>query len=75
MNRYKIVNYLDKGSFGFVFTVQDMNADIKDDHDLVLKVGDNLENFEKEIITLMKLDLVQKRHQEQSKEEQKSKKP
>ena len=61
MDRYKVVNYLDQGSFGIVFTVEDMKADIKGEHDLVLKVGDNLESFEKEIITLMKLDLVQKR--------------
>ena len=72
MGRYKVVNYLDQGSFGFIFTISDMNNDIKNDHDLVLKIGDDIEGFQEEILTLKKLDIVQKRMQEQLLEEQKT---
>ena len=69
MGRYKVVDYLDQGSFGMIFTVADINNDPENDRDLVLKIGDDLEGFQEEIVTLQKLDIVQKRMQEQRLEE------
>lgn len=65
MGRYKVVSYLDQGSFGYIFTISDNKASVENDQELVLKIGDDIEGFQEEIITLKKLDLVQKRMNEQ----------
>ena len=65
MGRYKVVNYLDQGSFASIFTICDIKEDIHNDQTLVIKVGDDVEGFLDEIITLKKLGVVQKRLEEQ----------
>ena len=70
MGRYKVVEYLDQGSFGYIFTISDLNNDPQNDQDLVLKIGDDIEAFQEEIVTLKKLDVVQKRIQEQNDQEE-----
>ena len=60
LGRYKVIDYLDQGSFGYIFTVCDLKNEIQTDQDLVIKVGEDIQGYMEEVVTLIKLDVVQK---------------
>ena len=60
LGRYKVIDYLDQGSFGYIFTMCDLKNDIQTDQDLVIKVGEDIQGYMEEVVTLIKLDVVQK---------------
>ena len=60
LDRYKIIDYLDQGSFGYIFTVSDLKNDIETDQDLVIKIGEDIQGYMEEVVTLIKLNVVQK---------------
>ena len=60
LGRYKVIDYLDQGSFGYIFTVSDLKNEIQTDQDLVIKVGEDIQGYMEEVVTLIKLDVVQK---------------
>ena len=59
MDRYKVIDYLDQGSFGYIFTVSDLKNEIETDQDLVIKIGEDIQGYMEEVVTLIKLNVVQ----------------